>query len=86
MKKRDVIGLVVAVAIIAIAGVLLYTQLAPAPKDTGITVQVPAKVVVPLADEKEQTKLRKLERYNDYSAPQECKDQGDTYGKGPGPI
>jgi hypothetical protein len=86
MKKRDIIGLVIAVAIIAITGVLLYTQLAPAPKDTGISVQVPAKVAVPLEDEKDKTKLTELERYNDYSAPQECKDQGDTCGKGPGPI
>lgn len=86
MKKRDVIGLVIAVAIIAIAGVLLYTQLAPAPKDTGISVKVPAKVTVPLEDQKDQTKLTELERYDDYSAPQECKNQGDTCGKGPGPI
>ncbi len=72
MKRRDIIGLVIAVAVIAITGVLLYTQLAPAPKDTGINVQVPAKVAVPLSDQKDQEKLTELERYNDYSSPQQC--------------
>ncbi|QQS27064.1 hypothetical protein IPM44_00570 [bacterium] len=72
MKKRDIIGLVIAVALIAITGVLLYTQLAPAPKDTGISVSVPAKVAVPLSDPKDQEKLTELERYEDFSKPQQC--------------
>lgn len=75
MKRRDIIGLVVAVAIIAITGVLLYSQLAPAPKDTGISVSVPAKVGVPLADQKDQEKLSELERYEDFSTPQQCTDE-----------
>lgn len=86
MKKKDVIGLVIAVAIITITGVLLYSQLAPAPKDTGINVKVPAKVAIPMAKDEDQAKMTELEQYVDYSAPQECKSQGDVCGGGPGPI
>lgn len=75
MKRRDVIGLVFAVAVFAIAGVILYTQLAPAPKDTGIAVQVPAKVKVPLSDENDVTKLNDLLRFVDFSDPQKCTDE-----------
>lgn len=73
MKRRDVIGLVFAVAIFAIAGVLLYTQLAPAPKDTGISVMVPAKVAVPLSTDQQQQKMTEILRYKDFSDPQQCK-------------
>lgn len=82
MKKRDMIGLVIAVAIIAITGVLLYTQLAPAPKDTGINVVVPAKVKDPLSEDRptkdepsDNEKMTELEGYTDHSAPQECTDE-----------
>jgi hypothetical protein len=89
MKKRDMIGLVIAVAVMAITGVLLYTQLAPAPKDTGINVVVPAKVKDPLSETKvpyvdpkdgktkeisDAERMTELEVYTDYSAPQECTD------------
>jgi hypothetical protein len=90
VKKRDLIGLVIAIAIVAITGVLLYTQMAPAPKDTGIKVMVPAKVKQPLSEEQlpyddpysEKTKMisdaekmGEIERYSDYSNPQECTDE-----------
>lgn len=86
MKKRDVIGLVIAIAIFSIAGVILYTQFVPASTGTGISVEVPAKVVVPLAEEKDRAIATELERYADYSVPQKCKDQGDVCGGGENPI
>ncbi len=89
MKKRDLIGLVIAIAIISITGVLLYTQLAPAPKDTGISVVVPARVKEPLSDSgdpSDQKKMSSLEQFVDFSIPQKCSDSGSNCGGGPGPI
>ncbi len=85
MKRRDMIGLVVAIAIFVAAGVLLYSQLAPAPQDSGIKVSVPRPVKIPLdqASTSKPTaadKLKDIKLLNDYSTPQKCIDKPDKCG------
>ncbi len=80
MKSRDIIGLIIAGLIFLAAGIIFYTQLAPVPKGTGITVEVPPKVVVPLASEISQSQMVSLKKLQDYARPQEirvCTSEGD---------
>ena len=74
MKTRDLIGLTIALVIIIVAGVLLYGQLAPAPKDSGIQVQIPQPVIVPLNSDADKTKLADIKALKDLSVPQKCDD------------
>lgn len=85
MKKRDMIGLVIAIAIFVAAGVLLYSQLAPAPKNSDIKVSIPNPVKVPLDESdtsqpKAATKLDELKKLSDYSTPQKCIDAPEKCG------
>lgn len=75
MKKRDIIGLIIALVIIAASGILLYSQLAPAPQDSGIKVTIPNKVAVPLASEDDQADMAIVKALTDYSVPQRCDDK-----------
>ena len=85
MKRRDMIGLVIAIAIFVAAGVLLYSQVAPAPQDSGIKVNVPRPVRIPL-DQASSTrpsssdKLKDIKLLNDYSTPQKCIDKPEKCG------
>lgn len=67
MKTRDLIGIVFAVAIAASAIILLYTQLAPAQKDTNVQVEIPNAVKVPLSDSNDADQLKALKQLNDYN-------------------
>ncbi len=78
MKRRDLIGILVIVAIISVIGVLLYTQLAPAPKDSAIMVEVPPKVAVPLQSEDDQRILNDLKALSDYAKPPKCEAGQET--------
>lgn len=78
MKKRDLIGLLIIIAIVSVIGILLYTQLAPAPKDSQVKVLIPAKVEKPLAEEADKQKLDDLRQLQDYSKPPKCADNEDT--------
>lgn len=78
MKRRDLIGILIAVAIFSLIGVLLYTQLAPAPKNTEIKVVVPAKVVLPLQSDEDKKKLSDLKALEDYSKPPQCEAGQET--------
>lgn len=78
MKRRDLIGILIVVAIVSIIGVLLYTQFAPAPKDTGISVEVPAKVVVPLESDADKKTLTDLRGLSDYAKPPKCETGQET--------
>ncbi|MCC7543141.1 hypothetical protein IT415_00290 [bacterium] len=85
MKRRDMIGLVIAIAIFVAAGVLLYSQLAPAPQDSGIKVTIPRPVTMPLdeadtSQPNDRTKLDELKKLTDFSTPQKCIDQPDRCG------
>lgn len=73
MKSRDIIGLVIAGLIFLAAGIIFYTQLAPVPKGTGITVEVPPKVVIPLASDASVSQMARLKQLQDYARPQEIR-------------
>lgn len=45
MKKKDIITLVIAIAIFMVAGGVIYRYLVPPSKNTGIKVEVPRPVV-----------------------------------------
>ena len=45
MKRKDIISLVVAIAIFMVAAGVIYRYVVPPPKNTGIKVEVPRKVV-----------------------------------------
>ncbi len=78
MKKRDLIGLLIIIAVVSVIGILLYTQLAPAPKDSQVKVQVPAKVEKPLAEDSDKQQLDDLRQLQDYSKPPKCADGAET--------
>jgi|GEM_PF-5444784 len=86
MKTRDMIGLAVAAAILIAASVMLYTLIAPAPKNSGIQVSVPKAVVVPLSKEADQGYLKSIKLFKDYSTPQKCDDNKDKCTRGADPI
>lgn len=44
MKKKDIITLVISIAIFMVAGGFIYRYMAPPPKNTGIKVIIPHKV------------------------------------------
>lgn len=44
MKKKDIVALVVSIAIFMVAGGLIYRYVVPPPKNTGIKVEIPHKV------------------------------------------
>lgn len=45
MKKKDIVSLVVAIAIFMVAAGVIYRYIVPPPQNTGIKVEVPRKVV-----------------------------------------
>ncbi|MEI7818964.1 MAG: hypothetical protein WCI47_02495 [bacterium] len=88
MKQKDMIGLVVALVVLIGASVLLYSQLAPAPKDSGIKVEIPKEVKVPLdqADNDGKTQLKAITDLVDFSNPQRCDDQPEKCTGNPNPF
>jgi len=86
MKTRDMIGLAVATAILIAAGVMLYTLIAPAPKNSGIQVSLPKVVAVPLSSEDDLGYLKSVKLFKDYSNPQKCDDNEDKCKRGNDPI
>ena len=87
MKTRDIIGIIIIIVVVIATGILYYTQIAPVPSGTGITVEVPPKVVVPLANEIDQTHRDNMRALQDYARPQEirvCNSDSDKgcIGKG----
>ncbi|MDP4038611.1 MAG: hypothetical protein Q8P54_01415 [bacterium] len=44
MKPRDIVIIIICIIIILISGIILYSNFAPVPKDSGITVEIPRKV------------------------------------------
>ncbi len=45
MKRKDIVSLVIAIVIFMVAAGVIYLYVVPPPKDTGIKVEVPRKVV-----------------------------------------
>lgn len=87
MKSRDIIGLIIATMILIGCAILLYTQLAPAPADSGIKVMVPKTVVVPLSDSKSKDNLISIRSLTDFSVPQRCDDKPELCNRnGASPI
>jgi hypothetical protein len=87
MKSREMIGIVIALVIISVSGILLYSQLAPVPKESGVQVVIPQAVAVPLKSTAEQDKLTDIKRLTDYSVPQRCIDNPDACNRnGEAPI
>lgn len=87
MKSRDIIGLIIALVVLAVCGILLYTQLAPAPQDSGIQVTVPRAVVVPLSTSASQDSLGTIKGLTDFSVPQRCDDKPELCNRnGASPI
>lgn len=73
MKARDIIGLIIAAVIFLVAGIILWTQLAPVPAGTGITVEVPPKVYVPLGTDERVADRDSLRNLQDFARPQEIR-------------
>lgn len=73
MKTRDIIGAVIALAIIIVTGTIFYTQLAPVPKGTGIVVEVPPKLNVPLSSDVAKKQRDDMRALQDYARPQEIR-------------
>ncbi len=62
MKPRDIVIIIICLIIIIISGIILYSNFAPVPKDSGITVEIPRKVDPNFNQEKLQT-LKALTDY-----------------------
>ena len=87
MKSRDLVGLIMAIVIVTVAGVLLYSQLAPASSDSGIKVIVPQAVTVPLSATTAQDNLTTIKGLTDFSVPQKCDDKPELCNRnGASPI
>jgi len=62
MKPRDIVIIIISLIIIIISGIILYSNFAPVPKDSGIMVEIPRKVESSFNQEKLQT-LKSLTDY-----------------------
>lgn len=63
MKPRDIVIIVICVIIILVSGIILYSNFAPVPKDSGIMVEIP----YPVNPEFNQEQLQKLKGLTDYT-------------------
>lgn len=63
MKPRDIVIIVICVIIILVSGIILYSNFAPVPKDSGITVEIPH----PVEPDFNQEQLQKLKGLTDYT-------------------
>lgn len=82
VKTRDLIGIILAISIFIGAGLLLYTQLAPAQKNSGIMVEVPNAIQQPLASDDSKTDKKTITELEDFYKKvdiKECAD-GQTTG------